>query len=184
MVAPPAPNWIPTSGLAFRPGALDALDEAQHVVGGDADEAGRDLEDVEAHAGDLVDVALDGVGALGEDVLDEPAGGDEHVVLVGDLDDLAQGRLGHQRERAAGELQRVDVLAHRVEHVLEVARSHDRVVGPRISVTPRVRGFRGRWFARRNENASSFGAVRVSVVMVSPSSQLSVRDRLALGAGS
>ena len=94
------------------------------------DEAGGDLEDVEAQACDLVDVAVDGVRALGEHVLDEPAGGDEHVVLVGDLDDLAQRALGHQRERAAGELQRVDVLAHRVEHVLEVARSHHRVVGP------------------------------------------------------
>jgi hypothetical protein len=64
----------PHLGFRLHAGALDTLDQAQDVVGGDADEAGGDLEDVEAQAGDLVDVAVCGVGALGEDVFDEPAG--------------------------------------------------------------------------------------------------------------
>src|ERR1039457_1765023 len=64
----------PDLGFRLHASALDALDQAQDVVGGDADEAGGDLEDVEAQAGDLVDVAVCGVGALCEDVFDEPAG--------------------------------------------------------------------------------------------------------------
>jgi len=62
-------------------------------------------------------------------VLDEASRRDEDVVLVRDLDDLPQRRPWHQRERAARELQRVDVLAHRVKDVAHVARSHHRVVG-------------------------------------------------------
>ena len=63
-------------------------------------------------------------------MLDEPSRGDEDVVFVRDLEDLGQRALGHQRERPAGELQRVHVLAHRLEYVAQVARAHRRVVRP------------------------------------------------------
>jgi hypothetical protein len=59
----------PDLGLGLQARALDALHQPQHVVGGDADKAGRDLEEVEAHARDLVDVALDGLGAWMERVV-------------------------------------------------------------------------------------------------------------------
>ena len=132
-----------------------------------------------------LDVAIDGVGALGEDVLDETAGGDEHVVLVGDLEDLAQGRLGHQRERAAGELQRVDVLAHRVEHVLEVARSHHRVVGAAdLGHAARARLWRAVVCAQERECKLVWWLSGCRWSSSSPSFSVAVAGRIALGAGS
>src|SRR5215211_972373 len=79
-------------GFGLEAGALNAPSQAQDVVGGDADEAGRDLEDVKPHPCDLVGVALTASGPWGEDVLDEASRGDDDVVLVRDLDDLPQRR--------------------------------------------------------------------------------------------
>ncbi len=58
--------------------------------------------------------------ASAEYVFEEAAGRDLHLVCVAELDQLEDGAPRHQRERAASELERVDVGAHRFEHVLEV----------------------------------------------------------------
>src|SRR5207247_1053918 len=68
-------------------------------------------------------------GSLREHLLDEPAGGDQHVVTVGQVDDLCERRFRHERERPAGELEGVHVLAHGLQEILQVALPHRSVVG-------------------------------------------------------
>ena len=77
----------------------------------------------------VLDVAVDRLRALGQHVLDEPAGGDQDVVVVAEVDELLDGLPRHQAEGAAGELQDVHVGSHRLQDVLQVALAHRRVVG-------------------------------------------------------
>ena len=59
---------------------------------------------------------------------------------VADLDESADNGARHQAEGAASELQRVDVRAHRLQHVFEVPRAHWRVVRPSDFRNPGVTG--------------------------------------------
>src|SRR5207253_8129268 len=85
-------------------------------------------------------VRVDRLSTLSEHILDESASRDEHVMGVADLDESADGRARHQAEGAASELQRVNVRAHRLQHVFEVPRAHWRVVRPSDFGDPSVTG--------------------------------------------
>jgi hypothetical protein len=54
--------------------------------------------------------------------------GDQHVVRVSEFDDPRDDCSRHQTDRTASEFQRINVDAHRVEDILEIARTHRRVV--------------------------------------------------------
>jgi len=88
----------------------DRPGEPDEIVVGNRQEAAGDLDDVEAESAAFGQVVADALGAALEHGLDEAAGGDHGVVFVAGLDQVTHGALGHQRERAARELQDIDVL--------------------------------------------------------------------------
>src|SRR5439155_24300751 len=75
------------------------------------------------------DVAADGLRVLGEHALDEPAGRDQHLMAVAELDQLADPLAWHEHEGAARQLETVDVRPHRLEDVFQVPPAHRCVVG-------------------------------------------------------
>ena len=81
-LAPPAPNWMPTSGLAFSPAFCTfSTSRSQSSVG----MVMKPLEISmmsKPSAVHSLDVPVHRVRPLGQHVLDEAAGGDQHVVLV------------------------------------------------------------------------------------------------------
>src|SRR6185312_16392306 len=78
----------------------------------------------------LAEVAIDGGRTERQHVLNEAAGRDGHLMPMAQLDEVAHRLPRHEREGAAGELQRVDPRAHRFEDVFEVPAPHRRVVRP------------------------------------------------------
>src|SRR5579884_2740982 len=62
-------------------------------------------------------------------MLDKAAGRDQHIVAVGEIDDFFELLLRHQRKGATGEFQRIDIFAHRLQDILQVALAHRSVVG-------------------------------------------------------
>src|SRR5262249_36562116 len=123
------PELDPHLRLRFEPRLLHTIHQSKPVVGWQRDEAARDLDDVEADRPALPDVVGDCLLPLRDHVLDEPSSRDEHVVPVADVDDLAQSVPRQKRERPPGELECVHVPPHGLEHILEIARAHWRVVG-------------------------------------------------------
>ena len=112
--------------LGLQPRLLHLLDQPEQVVRRHGDEAAGDLDDVEAQLLALAEVAMDGLGPLAQHVLDEAAGGDQDVVGVAEVDQLADDLPRHEAERPAGELERVHVGAHRLQDILQVALAHRR----------------------------------------------------------
>ena len=96
--------------LRFQASALDTFDQAQPVVGRKGNESAGYLDDVEAHFLAFANVLLDRLRTLSQHVLDESAGGDQHVMFVAELDQLHQRAAWHQGKGAAGEFERVDVI--------------------------------------------------------------------------
>src|SRR5579864_5681397 len=86
-VAPPAPNWMPTSGLGFRPACLTFSTRRTQSSTGIVMKPLRNFYDVETQVAALADVVANRAGALTQDVLDEAAGRYPNVVAVAEIDD-------------------------------------------------------------------------------------------------
>src|SRR5579859_7047252 len=63
-------------------------------------------------------------------MLNEATGGDQHIRAMGELNNLLELLLRHQRKGAAREFRRVDIVSHRLKHILKVAFAHRSVVWP------------------------------------------------------
>jgi hypothetical protein len=114
--------------LRSEPRFSDLLGQAHEVVVGDRNETCGDLDDVEPEIFALGEVSIHRASALGEYVLEESAGRDRYGVAMAYIDDAANDTPRHQRERSACELERVNVVAHLLEDVFEIARAGRRVV--------------------------------------------------------
>jgi len=121
---------MPTSGLAFKPAFCTSWTSRKEIIRGQSDEAAGDLDDVEAQLFALSDVEVNRFRSSTQHVFDEAASGNQDRVGVADVEELPDDALWHQRERTAGELQRVHVGTHRLQDILKVARTHRRVIGP------------------------------------------------------
>ena len=73
--------------------------------------------------------AVNGLGALRQHVLNEAACGDQHVVGMAKFDEFPQGLARHERERTAGELERINVGAHSLQDVRQIAFAQGAVIG-------------------------------------------------------
>ncbi len=104
------------------------MHEPDKVVSRQCDEAARDLDDVEAQFAALVEIPLNRSRTLRDHVLDEAAGRDGDLVGMAEVDQLLNHSAPHQAERPAREFERIDIFAHRFEHVLEIPLAHRRVI--------------------------------------------------------
>ena len=119
---------MPTSGLAFRPARwTHAVRRTRSSTG---EPRGSPRRPPRCRSPVLCTHRDSGhrVGALRNDPFAEPAGRHHDVAPVRHLDEVCQHRARYERERAARELQDVDIAAHRLEHVFEIAAAHRRVV--------------------------------------------------------
>ena len=57
---------------------------------------------------------------------------------MSEIDHLADLVPRHEREGPTGELQAIDIRVHRVEDVLEIAPTHDGIIGPRSRSRPGI----------------------------------------------
>src|SRR5207253_11461657 len=96
--------------------------------GRDGDETGGDFNDVESEPFAFGNVFPYRHGSLRKDTLDEAAGRNEHIVFVAKLDNLSHRFLRHEAEGSSGEFQRIDVKAHCLEEIFEMAPSIGRVI--------------------------------------------------------
>src|SRR5262249_60826572 len=117
-----------------------------------------DLDDVEPQLPALADVAVDRVGALRQHVLDEPAGRNEDVVGVTQVDEFLDGLSWHESEGAAGKLERGYVSPRRLQDVFKVALAHRRVIRPTdLRDAPRARLGRARVDLQEGERSPPGG---------------------------
>lgn len=117
--------------LGFHPMLAHLLTHSQPVVIRNRQEPARHLHHIEPQPLTPLQILLHRPLPPGrQQMFHPPPRRHIHPVLMRHLDHPAQLRLGQQGERAAGELEAVDVEGHGVEQVGEVARPHGRVVGP------------------------------------------------------
>src|SRR5207249_2428627 len=120
----------PHFDFRLHSGLMNFLDQTKDAGGRDGDKPGGDLDRIEAELAAMLKILFDRVAALREDVLDEPAGGNAHLVLVTQLDQLADRAARKDRERPTGEFQRVDETARGFKDIAEIPLAHWRVVRP------------------------------------------------------
>src|SRR5439155_25558475 len=101
------------------------INQPQPIISRNGNETGRDFDDVETQLLAFGDISANSVAALGKHALDETARGNKHVMFVTEINDLPQSFLWHQRERAAGKLQRIDIRAHHFEQIFEISPAYD-----------------------------------------------------------
>src|SRR5207237_8363803 len=87
-----------------------------------------ELNDIEPDGLRFFDIGVDCASALAEHVFDKPAGRNQHVVTMTDLNQLRQRLARQQAEGPTGELQRIYVRAHGFEKILEISLAHGRVI--------------------------------------------------------
>src|SRR6266545_1704766 len=111
---PAGPELDADFRLGFEPRLLCLFNQPQEVFHRRRDEAAGDFDDVEAQLPALADVAVDGFRAVRQDALDG----------------------------ASGEFEAVHISPHRLQHVLQIALAHRRVIRPAYlghAALPRLR---------------------------------------------
>src|SRR5262249_55852489 len=116
--------------LGFAADLPRLFNQPQEVFHRRRDEAAGDFDDVESQLPALADVAVDGLRAVRQDALDEASGRDHHLVLVTEVYQLFDRPARHEREGASGEFEAVHISPHRLQHVLQIAPAHRRVIRP------------------------------------------------------
>src|SRR5262249_38665569 len=117
-------------GLWLKAGLLHLPYEPDPVLRWDRDESAGYFDDVESDLFAFPDVLTDRIAALPEDVLEESTCRYQNVIPVAEIDQLANRLPRHQRKRSAGELERIDVNAHRLQNIFQVSFAHRSVVRP------------------------------------------------------
>src|SRR5262245_17467282 len=116
--------------LGFEPGLLRLFNQPQEVFHRRRDEAAEAFDDVEAQLPPPPDVALAVLRAVRQDALDEASGRAHHLVSVTEVYQLFDRPARHEREGASGEFEAVHIIPHRLQHVLQIALAHRRVIRP------------------------------------------------------
>src|SRR5262249_51708418 len=99
--------------------------QPQSIVSRNGNKTRRDLDHIESEPFAFGNIFTNGIAALDEHTLDEPAGGYKHIMLVTKLDEISHCLRRHKCKRAAGKLQGVDIRAHCFEQIFEIASAHD-----------------------------------------------------------
>src|SRR6266545_1686497 len=139
---PAGPELDADFRLGFEPRLLCLFNQPQEVFHRRRDEAAGDFDDVEAQLPALADVAVNGFRAVRQDALDEASGRDHHLVFVTEVYQLFDRPARHEREGASGEFEAVHISPHRLQHVLQIALAHRRVIRPAYlghAALPRLR---------------------------------------------
>ena len=82
-----------------------------------ADETTRQTNDVKAKPATFAQIRVDGGRTLREHEFNEPTGRGRHLMGMREVEQLFHRDARHERKRAAGKFQRVDMIAHGFEHI-------------------------------------------------------------------